>query len=62
MGKKTKKQKAVGQTKTQTGLVPKCPGCRGPLHEVQFMDYGDIRVVFHTIIGCVVGCMPVPKE
>lgn len=38
------------------GLYPVCR-CGGEIKQVKYLDYEDIRVVFHADGGCVIGVM-----
>jgi len=38
-------------------IIPTCPMCRFELEAVRYLDYGDIRVVYHTSGKCVIGVM-----
>lgn len=54
------KNKLVVQPKlVEEDELPKC-SCGESLDQVKYLDYGDIRVIFHASKGCVVGVMQAP--
>lgn len=37
--------------------LPKCSECNMPMESIKYMDYGEIRVVFHEGRGCLLGIL-----
>ena len=38
-------------------VLPTCPNCGNEIKNIKYLDYGNIRLVFHAEIGCTLGVM-----
>lgn len=56
----SKFQKAVGELVKQNDF-PVCPTCQTKVGQVRWLDYEEVRVVFHSDCGGVLGTLPAKK-
>lgn len=48
----------ISSPKVESEILPGCPHCFGPVTKVKYLDYGNVRVVFHDAPQlCALGVM-----